>query len=241
MADEGFHEIQLGKKQLVFLFMAAAVFSVVVFLIGVWVGRDVKRPQEELTAETAGEITPDLGTTPAPAGQSAPAPTPQPPTQIASNELDYTARLQTGNAKPDEPQKAAEPPTPAAESGDVPKAIETKPAKPDATKSDATKTAPAKPDAAKPDATKGADKTAAAKDAKPGTFNLQVGAFGTKKPADTLVAKLKKKGYEAYIATSASGPTKFKVRVGPYASRAEADAAAEKLKKEEGLSPLVQR
>lgn len=38
MADEGFHEIQLSKKQLFFLFMAAALFSVVVFSLGVWVG-----------------------------------------------------------------------------------------------------------------------------------------------------------------------------------------------------------
>ena len=43
----------------------------VVFLIGVWVGRDVKRPQEELTPEAAAEITPDPGTTPAPAATPA--------------------------------------------------------------------------------------------------------------------------------------------------------------------------
>lgn len=240
MADDGFHEIQLGKKQLVFLFMAAAVFSVVVFLIGVWVGRDVKRPQEELAADTAAEITPDPVATGA-AAAAAPQ-TPQPPTQVASNELDYTARLQTGNAKPDEPQKAAEPPTPPAERGDLPKDAEpkpadTKPVKPEPKKAD-TKT-PEKATAPK-DAPKEATKDAAKAPA-PGTFTLQVGAFGTKKPADTLVAKLKKKGYEAYIVTSPSGPTKFKVRVGPYPNRAEADAAAEKLKKEEGLSPLVQR
>jgi hypothetical protein len=40
--DEGFHEIQLNGKQLVFLFMAATVVSVVIFLCGVLVGRGVK-------------------------------------------------------------------------------------------------------------------------------------------------------------------------------------------------------
>ena len=75
---------------------------------------------------------------------------------------------------------------------------------------------------------------------KAGSITLQVGAFGTKKPADTLVAKLKKEGFEAYVFTSPSGPTKYKVRVGPFADRAAADVAIEKLKKE-GLSPLVQR
>ena len=40
--DDGFHEIQLNGKQLVFLFMAATVVSVVIFLCGVLVGRGVR-------------------------------------------------------------------------------------------------------------------------------------------------------------------------------------------------------
>ena len=39
--DDGFHEIQLSGKQLVFLFMATTVVSVVIFLCGVLVGRGV--------------------------------------------------------------------------------------------------------------------------------------------------------------------------------------------------------
>ena len=39
---DGFHEIQLNGKQLVFLFMAATVVSVVIFLCGVLVGRGVR-------------------------------------------------------------------------------------------------------------------------------------------------------------------------------------------------------
>ena len=42
MSDDGFHEIQLNGKQLVFLFMAATVVSVVIFLCGVMVGRGVR-------------------------------------------------------------------------------------------------------------------------------------------------------------------------------------------------------
>ena len=40
--DDGFQEIQLKGKQLVFLFMAATVVSVVIFLCGVLVGRGVR-------------------------------------------------------------------------------------------------------------------------------------------------------------------------------------------------------
>ena len=43
--DEGFHEIQLNGKQLVFLFIAATVVSVVIFLCGVLVGRGVRAGQ----------------------------------------------------------------------------------------------------------------------------------------------------------------------------------------------------
>ena len=46
MSDEGFREIQLNGKQLVFLFMAATVVSVVIFLCGVMVGRGVVRAQQ---------------------------------------------------------------------------------------------------------------------------------------------------------------------------------------------------
>jgi len=219
MADEGFHEIQLGKKQLVFAFMAAAVSLVVVFLIGVWVGKDVRRPEGEAVADVpTADVTPE---------------TPQPPTQVAASELDYTARLASGaksdpktEPKPEETTKPTEAPTPAAESGAQDTPAQTPAAKPTDTKA-TTKPAPdAKASAAAPAV---------------GTFNIQVGAFGTKKPADTLVAKLKKKGYEAYVFTSPNGPSKFRVRVGPYADRPSAEAAAAKLKKEEGLSPLVQR
>src|SRR5512138_1576316 len=51
MSDEGFHEIQLNGKQLVFLFMAATVVSVVIFLCGVLVGRGVRA--ERTVAQSA--------------------------------------------------------------------------------------------------------------------------------------------------------------------------------------------
>ena len=40
--DDGFHDIQLNGKQLVFLFMSATVVSAVIFLCGVMVGRGVR-------------------------------------------------------------------------------------------------------------------------------------------------------------------------------------------------------
>src|SRR5438445_2644578 len=51
--DDGFHEIQLNGKQLVFLFMAATVVSVVIFLCGVLVGRGVRSERGGAAAESA--------------------------------------------------------------------------------------------------------------------------------------------------------------------------------------------
>jgi len=57
-ADDGFHEIQLNGKQLVFLFMAATVVSVVIFLCGVLVGRGVRA--ERTVAQSALNEAPDI-------------------------------------------------------------------------------------------------------------------------------------------------------------------------------------
>ena len=53
--DDGFHEIQLNGKQLVFLFMAATVVSVVIFLCGVLVGRGVRAEQRDV-ADSVGRF-----------------------------------------------------------------------------------------------------------------------------------------------------------------------------------------
>ena len=51
--DEGFHEIQLNGKQLVFLFIAATVVSVVIFLCGVLVGPRRQRRAERRRRRSA--------------------------------------------------------------------------------------------------------------------------------------------------------------------------------------------
>jgi hypothetical protein len=77
MSDDGFHEIQLSGKQLVFLFMATTVVSVVIFLCGVLVGRGVRADQAPLGAligagaDTLGDVSPtspDVRSVPGDAG-----------------------------------------------------------------------------------------------------------------------------------------------------------------------------
>jgi cell division septation protein DedD len=73
--DDGFHEIQLNGKQLVFLFMAVTVVSVVIFLCGVLVGRGVRTepaPNDPLQAQ-AGTAPAAEAPPPAPTTGSEPA------------------------------------------------------------------------------------------------------------------------------------------------------------------------
>jgi hypothetical protein len=56
--EDGFREIQLNGKQLVFLFMAATVVSVVIFLSGVLVGRGVRQTEASPEGVAAAELLP---------------------------------------------------------------------------------------------------------------------------------------------------------------------------------------
>jgi hypothetical protein len=66
MSDQGFHEIQLSWKQLVFLFMSAVVVAVVIFLFGVATGRAVRSSADEAPisadAATTETVVPDDAT-----------------------------------------------------------------------------------------------------------------------------------------------------------------------------------
>src|SRR6186713_655750 len=129
--DDGFHEIQLNGKQLIFLFMAATVVSVVIFLCGVMVGRGVRSGRGETTPsaelETPAPAAP-APIAPAPASSAAPKgqanqPTPPVPEDDTSPYKDLTAvkpkdtALATpakGQAKPAQTAPAPAPPKAAA-------------------------------------------------------------------------------------------------------------------------------
>ena len=87
MQDEGFHEIQLNGKQLVFLFMSATVVAVVVFLCGVMVGRGVAVPRTVAAADIAEQaiLDPTAAATAANTGNES---------LTAGEELTYAGRLE---------------------------------------------------------------------------------------------------------------------------------------------------
>ena len=121
MSEHEVHEIQLNGKQLVFMFMAATVVSVVIFLCGVMVGRGVRQPDDVLAVNTGIPIDStvafdDVGPGPAAAADTAPAP--------EEENLTYAKRLEAP-APVNEPVKPAPAPKP-----EVAPAVNEKPAPP---------------------------------------------------------------------------------------------------------------
>ena len=119
MSDEGFHEIQLNGKQLVFLFMFATVVLVGTFLCGVMVGRGVRAERGDQSAQTtdapAATTPPPTSATPPPSAPATPAPAgkDQSPVPPEPAENDYYKSL-TAQKPDDESLKASAKPKPEA-------------------------------------------------------------------------------------------------------------------------------
>ena len=231
--DEGFHEIQLNGKQLVFLFMAATVVSVVIFLCGVLVGRGVRAQlagvADNAPISTVAETTPTQPATPAPAPAAGSDPTTAAAPPPASDEITYFNRLER-QAAPAEQLK------PAPERASAAAAPHTPPPPPPAAKEPARAPAPA---AAAP-----APAPAAASSVEPAGqgFAVQIAALNVRSEADAIAKRLSSKGYAAYVLTPANGtPAVFRVRVGKFNTRREAETVAARLQKEEQFKPWVTR
>jgi cell division septation protein DedD len=259
MSDEGFHEIQLNGKQLVFLFMAATVVSVVIFLCGVMVGRGVRAerggvevaeaapaagPQAELPA-TSAPARPANATDAAVRDDAAPSPPANQEPPATPEDDVYQQLMAGGDSKADTLKPRAEEPPQASKSAETL-------APP--SKADAAKNAKAEK-AAKDAVDKAARDAKAAADAKknpparadmgptdPGTFAVQIAALRERAEADEIAKRLAGKGYAAYVLVPPVGGTPvYKVQVGRFKNRQDAEKTAARLKKEERFSPWVTR
>ncbi len=231
--DDGFHEIQLNGKQLVFLFMAATVVSVVIFLLGVMFGRGVKAERAASTGD-AGTVVTVADATPPPSPVATPLPAGADPTAAAPppavDDLSYFNRLEKPNQpealKPAPEPPAAEAPKRAARATPGPAAAAV-PAvsQPAASPTAAPAAAPAPPGAPAGDG-----------------YAIQVAALREPQEADTIAKRLVSKGYGAYVLTPAGGtPNVYRVRVGKFKTRREAETVASKLQKEEQFKPWITR
>jgi hypothetical protein len=217
MSDEGFHEIQLNGKQLVFLFMAATVVSVVIFLLGVMVGRGVPTARAH-AAEIAENVTIDPTADVQTSGGNVAATSERMPVS-AQESLTYAERL----APSTQLDTVTEPPAPVVEAP-PPVARDTPPPAPVQARVEAIRTQRAGSSFAEP-AGEG--------------HVVQVGAY-PRETAETIARRLASKGYPVFIAARQQGL--FAVRVGKYGDRREAERIAGRLEQQEQFNkPWVTR
>ena len=228
--DDYYYEIQLTNKQLVFYFLAGATGLILSFLAGVMVGRGVDQSAGEVQAARPPVAEERVVT------EETPKPVPS-----AAGDLTYAQRLESdktddglekakGGTSAARPARAVTPPVTTAAAPAT-----TTPAAPPVTVAAVPRPAPPKPAAA-----------AAAKPVKgpggpivaSGNFTIQVGAFKDKASADSVVARLKNKGFAAYV-VSPEGEGLFNVRVGNFAARPEAEHISARLRDEEKFKPFI--
>jgi cell division septation protein DedD len=218
--DDGFHEIQLSGKQLVFLFMAGATVAVVIFLCGVWVGRGV--PAERVSAgdnpETlAAAAEPGPAATPSQPVASSGPPAAEPPAPAAEpdDELSYAKRLQGDTAAAEKLKSPAPPPAP-------------------------LQASPASAAPPPPASQASAGRAEAASGGRPGAWIVQVVSLQDRAAAAAIAKRLAGKGYPAFVLDPASGgPRIYRVQVGGYADKNDAEQASRRLEKDEQFKPFV--
>ena len=220
--DEGFHEIQLNGKQLVFLFMAGTVVAVVIFLLGVFVGRGVRAE----VGDTEGLVAAQEDAAPAPAVPAVAASSGSDAPATAAEDFTYPERL-----GPDAPKESLSPPASRAAEARSAAAAGSAPDAPDAPSASSAPSAPS------------ASSAPSAPSEPPGDgFAIQLAALAKRDEAESIVRRLTTKGYAAYlIAPTAGAPQVFRVRVGKFKDRREAESVSARLQKEEQFKPWIVR
>ncbi len=258
--DDGFHEIQLNGKQLVFLGMATTLVSVVIFLCGVLVGRGVK--PLDTVAQAAGPQAFDTPVTSPVAPGAIATPGPGAAGDACARRAARTAVAAAAAAGPagdteptplgDEPDPSA--PAPASDlrrrpgqagrrrAEDARRSSRARPPSPSRRRS-RRRAAPPAPVAAPPKPTPAPAAVATTAPATAGgAIAVQVGAFATRKEADALAKKLSGRGYAVYVMNpTGDGKNVYRVRVGNYGTADEAQRVSARLTQQEKLKPWITR
>jgi cell division septation protein DedD len=207
--------VHLSDKQLVFVFMTATVAAVVVFLLGVFVGRGVQQargPVADSAMTAAAEVVPDGPPADAPVADGAPRPAGG---GTGGDDLSYPARL--GKTPPAEALKPVPPPLGGSPGGTTPPEV------------------PAEPLGPSPAAAKPAPVVSATTPSAAAPWTVQVAAVKRRDEANAMVKRLKTKGYDAYVFVPENGDSVggFRVRIGSFSDRHKAEVLAERLLREE--------
>ncbi len=232
-AEDGFHEIQLSGKQLVFLFIVTTSVVVGVFLFGVLVGRGAREPRPtEAVPTTSSEASAPAEAGGGPPSDAPPTPAAEEPAPVPTyddvvNGRDGTAGKSPSAEKPAVPEGrkvAGETPAPA-----PPEPV------PEPTPSSTAGVAVASP--------KPAGESAPPAARASGTWLVQVIATRDQSVANSVSKKLAGKGYPAFVVSPSAGAAQpfYKVQVGRYGDRNQAEKVSQRIKKEEKFPSWILR
>jgi cell division septation protein DedD len=211
-----------SRGQMVLLGAAFVLTSIMVFFLGMFVGKGIEERKLAKKEEPLVKIPVK------PSKETGGAPAAQAKDEISFNDAvsksaDAVAAAEEKTkevAPADKVAKAAAKETKTQTKADAP-AVEKKPEK-----SASAEAAPKKAEATE---------TAAEKDQSK-IWRAQVNAYPDERSAKQIVDRLKNKGYNAYVTeVQNNGKTWFRVSVGKYSSRGEADKAVEALKTKENF------
>ena len=215
------YNIPVSSKSLIVYFVFLVIALTAAFLAGVMVGRNVDSSPEPLVRDIQDGLPEERVGSPSP------------------DVLTYGSALQSdkveGLATPSEsptssvkPTPRTPPPTPAATAPAVSRVSPREKASPSPTP--VTRKPTPKPTVKAPPAGKG-------KPAPISRLTIQVGAFKDRGAAESIVKRLKAKGYSAYLVPVSEGL--FNVRVGSFTEREDAERILSKLETQEKFKPFI--
>ena len=212
-----------SRGQMILLGAAFTFASLIIFILGVFVGKDIEGRKVLKKEEPLVKFPVKPG-----AAESSAAPTPQPKNEITFNDsLPRSAAAASPEERPTVPkpiERVAKAETKEAAGGAK---TETRIAKGAEKKTE--KIAPAEETPKKADVAETAERKDQGK-----AWRAQVNAFPDEQSAKQIVDRLKNKGYNAYVTEVQNrGRNWFRVSVGKYNSRDEADKMVELLRTKE--------
>jgi cell division septation protein DedD len=216
-----------SRGQMVLLGGAFIMTSIVVFFLGIFVGKGIEESKMAKNEEPLIKIP----VKPSPQASNGAA------SESSKEELTfYDTLTKSPGAQPavDQPAKETNPPEKMAKA-------EVKEIKPQAKEETPSSSKPTEKEIEKPAPPAGAPKTPTAEagesDGSDKVWTVQVNAFPDERSAKIWVDRLKNKGYNAYSVEALNkGKTWYRVRVGKYGTRDEAEKVVEDLKNKENFT-----
>lgn len=240
--EKSFYEIQLDNKQLILVFLASVTVCVLIFVLGVMVGKGKK--EAEMAAAGRSETT-----------QARPEPDLAPPHEIEAAPADDRNAVKE-KAKKSKKEKAQQNAGAQSNADDyayydldkttAEKPLTKEPEKTAQPKTETEKAEPAKPEPVKTAAVIKTEENETKSEPLPdlnspsGRFTVQVMATSSKSKAEQKMDYLKSKGYTAFMSEERAGDSSvFKVRVGKFGDADAAKQVATRLKQELQLETWV--